>query len=267
MYLRELSTICLKPLRIAFDHIGLRKPYEQAIRFAQEFGLTELSNYMLYNFHDSPADLFERMRLNVTLNEDLNIRIWSFPMRYQPTDLPHRTYVGEKWSRYQLRSMQLILQATHGVVSGAPKFFKRAFGDAYEEFEDMLLRPHHFIFNRDWYDELAGKAEFEEFKAEFRRLSASDKTELLQLLSSVDPRNIVQLPKRTTNLHLRKILRYYEPISKEEEARIWALQKPAKKAVPVPEDECVEDAGLTDEGSSEEHGGTKTRRKVEVSVA
>lgn len=266
MYLRELSTVCLKPLRIAFDHIGLRKPYEQAIRFAQEFGLTELSNYMLYNFHDSPADLFERMRLNVTLNEDLNIRIWSFPMRYQPTDLPHRTYIGEKWSRYQLRSMQLILQATHGVVSGAPKFFKRAFGDTYEDFEDMLLRPHHFIFNRDWYDELAGKPEFEEFKAEFWRLSVSDKAELLQLLSSVDPRNIVQLPKRTTNLHLRKILRFYEPISKEEEARIWALQKPAK-AVPVPEDECVEDAGLMDEAPSEENAGMKTRRRAEVSVA
>ena len=28
MYLREMSTICLKPLRIAFDHIGVRKPYE-----------------------------------------------------------------------------------------------------------------------------------------------------------------------------------------------------------------------------------------------
>lgn len=40
---------------------------------------------MLYNFHDSPDDLFERMRLNVTLNEELGIRIWSFPMRYQPT--------------------------------------------------------------------------------------------------------------------------------------------------------------------------------------
>ena len=50
---------------------------------------------MLYNFHDSPSDLFERLRLNVTLNEELGIRIWSFPMRYQPTDLPERTHIGE----------------------------------------------------------------------------------------------------------------------------------------------------------------------------
>ena len=53
-------------------------------------------------------------------NEELGIRIWSFPMRFQPTDLPDRSHVGKKWTRYQLRSMQLILQATHGVVSGAP---------------------------------------------------------------------------------------------------------------------------------------------------
>jgi len=71
MYLRELATICLKPLRIAFDHLGVEKPYEQAVRYAAEFGLTELSNYMLYNFHDGPNDLFERMRLNVTLTRRL----------------------------------------------------------------------------------------------------------------------------------------------------------------------------------------------------
>jgi hypothetical protein len=265
MYLRELSTICLKPLRIAFDHIGLRQPYEQAIRFAKEFGLTELSNYMLYNFHDSPADLFARMRLNVTLNEDLDIRIWSFPMRYQPTDLPRRTYVGEKWSRYQLRSMQLVLQATHGVVSGAPVFFKRAFGDTYQDFEDILLRPHHFIFNRDWYEHLAGKAEFEEFTNAFKQLSSSDKAELLSLLSSVDPRNIVHLPKQTPNSRLRKILRFYQPISKETEERIWTLQRTIDKTL-VPEDERVEDAGLSDP-SEDDVKETSTQHRAEVSIA
>src|SRR3954452_2189860 len=150
MYLRELASICLKPLRIAFDHIGLKKPYEQAIRYANEFGLTELSNYMLYNFHDTPRDLFERMRLNVALNVDLGIRIWSFPMRFQPTNRKDRTYVGEHWSRSQLRSMQLVLQATHGVVSGQPEFFGHAFGNTHEEFESILMLPHHIIFNREW---------------------------------------------------------------------------------------------------------------------
>jgi hypothetical protein len=265
MFLRELSTICLKPLRIAFDHIGLKKPYEQAIRFAHEFGLTELSNYMLYNFHDSPSDLFERMRLNVALNEELDIRIWSFPMRFQPTDLPSRSHVGEKWSRYQLRSMQLILQATHGVVSGAPVFFKRAFGDSYQDFEDILLRPHHFIFNRDWYERLAGKPEFDEFTNQFRRLSASDKTELLALLSSVDPRETSKLPKQTTNSQVRTILHFYKPLPKGEEEKIWALQKNVAYS-PMPEDERVEDAGLSDV-SDDDLPGSISPSQSQVAIA
>ena len=118
MYLQQLSRIALRPLRIAFDHLGVRKPYTQAVWFAADVGITELSNYMLYNFHDSPRDLFERMRLNVSLNEELGVRIFSFPMRYQPVTRRDRGHVGKKWNPYFLRSMQVILQATHGIVSG-----------------------------------------------------------------------------------------------------------------------------------------------------
>ena len=250
MYLRELSTICLRPLRIAFDHIGLKKPYEQAIRYANEFGLTELSNYMLYNFHDSPGDLFERMRLNVSLNEELGIRIWSFPMRFQPTDLPDRSHVGEKWSRYQLRSMQLILQATHGVVSGQPTFFKRAFGDSYDDFERILLLPHHFIFNRDWYENHGGKSEYEEFTVQFSKLSSIEKGELLSLLSSTDPRGFHGLSVQAKANPVRNILRFYVPLGKSDEALIW---KSPRIAMAVPDDERVEDAGLN-ENLPDTHG-------------
>ena len=64
MYLRELARICINPLQIAFDHLGVKKVYEKSIRMAADNGLKDLSNYMLYNFHDDPHDLFERMRLN-----------------------------------------------------------------------------------------------------------------------------------------------------------------------------------------------------------
>jgi len=248
IFLQELSSICIKPLRIAFDHLGLKKPYEQAIRYAYEFGLTELSNYMLYNFHDSPADLYARMKLNVDLNEELGIRIWSFPMRFQPTDLPDRSHIGEHWTRYQLRSMQLILQATHGVVSGAPDFFNRAFGDSVSNFESLLLRPQHFIFNREWYEKHGGKAEYEEFKASFQRLSASQRTELVNLLSC-DPREFFKLPELAKDAQIKSILRFYVPLSKAAEAGIWAKQKKITKpqTIEVPEDELVEDAGLLDD--------------------
>jgi hypothetical protein len=251
IYLRELSSICIKPLRIAFDHLGLRKPYEQAVRFAREAGLSELSNYMLYNFHDSPTDLYERMVLNVELNEDLDIRIWSFPMRYQPTNLPDRSHVGEKWSRYELRSLQLILQATHGVVSGAPTFFRRAFGESASEFEDLLLRPHHFIFNREWYERLGGRAEYEEYRALAKKLSTAQRKELIVLLSSCDPKYFPTLLTKTEDNFLREILRYYGGISKDAEAAIWQKRRTTDLTVDVPEDERVEDAGLGDEGNWE----------------
>lgn len=264
MFLRELSTICIKPLRIAFDHLGVRKPYEQAIRFARDVGLVELSNYMLYNFHDSPADLFERMRLNVALNEELDIRIFSFPMRYQPTDLPHRTYIGEKWNRYYLRSMQIILQATHGVVSGSPAFFRRAFGDTHDEFEDILIRPHLYIFNRDWYEKYDGRDEYEEYAAELRRLSPSQRLELVALVSSVDPAEYKKLRSGCTDSQLKRILQYYLPITKDAEAKLWAKASKARTEAAVvverlPADEEVEDAGLfDDDGLSERSANADT---------
>lgn len=262
MYLRELATICLKPLRIAFDHLGVRKPYEQAVRYAAEFGLTELSNYMLYNFHDGPADLFERMRLNVTLNEELGVRIWSFPMRYQPTDRPDRGHIGEKWSRYQLRSMQIVLQATHGIVSGEPTFFKRAFGNTFEEYERILLLPHDFIFNRDWYERFDPEERLSAYHAEFARLDVYERNELIELLSSCDPREFTNLADRATSPALKRVLRFYVPVPKDELFAIWAKQKELTRGeVPadmgLPEDERVEDAGLDHE---EEPGPSPIRK-------
>lgn len=188
------------------------------------------------------------MRLNLELNDELGIRIWSFPMRYQPTDRPDRTFIGEHWNRYQLRSLQLVLQATHGVVSGAPQFFKRAFGETEAEFLELLLWPHKFIFNRDYYEKDHGQGEFDEFKAQFTQLSEIDRRELLCLVSSTDPRFFKDLPQKTKNRRVRKLLAFYVPISKEDEAAIWERQRSriADRTIRVPDDERVEDAGLSD---------------------
>lgn len=269
MYLRELASICLKPLRIAFDHLGVKRPYEQAIRYAHEFGLTELSNYMLYNFHDGPADLFERMRLNVKLNEELGVRIWSFPMRYQPTDRPDRGHVGEKWTRYQLRSLQIVLQATHGVVSGAPDFFKRAFGDTQSDFEDILAMPHDFIFNRDWYERFEGKPELDDYRAAYQRLTTGQRSELIALLSSCDPREFTTLARRCTDALLKAVLQFYIPVPKDELARIWAKQKLLTvndKQLPIglANDEIVEDADLESEVASQRPVVQKVRNERAV---
>jgi hypothetical protein len=266
MYLQQLARIALKPLRIAFDHLGVKKPYAQAIRYSADAGLTELSNYMLYNFKDSPRDLFERMRLNVELNEELGIRIFSFPMRYQPVNRQDRGHVGPNWNSYYLRSMQVILQATHGIVSGAPGFFRKAFGDTYEEYESILLRPHHYIFNRYWYEQFDGRAEFESFQAVMGKLSEREKTELLGFLCGRDKNDYAADLGELAAGRLRDAARFFVPMAKSDEARIWEAQKRRRvediTAYLVPEDERVEDAGLTDEDALPEPKGSKVVKAI-----
>lgn len=266
MYLQQLARIALKPLRIAFDHLGVKKPYAQAIRYSADAGLTELSNYMLYNFKDSPKDLFERMRLNVDLNEELDIRIFSFPMRYQPVNRQDRGHVGANWNSYYLRSMQVILQATHGIVSGAPEFFRKAFGDTYEEYESILLRPHHYIFNRYWYEQFDGRAEFESFQSVMRTLADDEKTELLEYLCSREKNDYETDLNELAKGHLRDAARFFVPMSKADEAKIWEAQKRRRvediSAYLVPEDERVEDAGLTDEDVQPEPKNQKAINKI-----
>lgn len=268
--MKQLARVCVKPLRIAFDHLGLRDEYETAIRQAEANGLKDLSNYMLYNFKEPPSDLFERMYLNVRLNEELGIRIFSFPMRYQPVDFIDRSHVGPKWTRYQLRSVQVILQATHGIVSGSPDFFREAFGSTAEEFMDLLLRPHHMIFNRFWYKPGGGgAAEFAEFQAAFSKLSESQKTEMLHLLSEVlfDLPNKPRLTRRQLRDRfakeqddvVRRVLEFYVPPTKDEERRIWEQQKVIRMKgntdFGLADDEVVEDAGLQEIADETETSG------------
>jgi hypothetical protein len=211
------------------------------------------------------------MRLNVTLNEELGVRIWSFPMRYQPTDRPDRGHIGEKWTRYQLRSMQIILQATHGIVSGEPSFFKRAFGDTVQDYERILLMPHDFIFNRDWYERFESEGRLAEYRSEFVKLDGYERTELLELLSSCDPRDFFGLPNRATTMQLKRILRFYVPLPTEELLAIWSKQKELTRGevaadANLAEDERVEDAGLGLEEDSSPLASAKPKRKERVAA-
>ena len=184
MYLREMATVCISPLRIAFDHIGVRKVYETSVRTAAHYGIRSLSNYMLYNFMDTPDDLYARLQMNIALNEELGIRIWSFPMRYQPVELKDRSHVGKNWNGYFLRSFQIMLQATRGIVSGNGPFFRRAFGEDRTDFGRLLTYPHGFIFRRDHYENGAGRPALDEYKALRARMTAGQEEELIGHLAT-----------------------------------------------------------------------------------
>ena len=152
--------------------------------------------------------------------------------------------------------MQIILQATHGVVSGDPTFFKRAFGDTFEDFARILLLPHDFIFNRDWYERFDPEERLAAYHAEFDKLDRCERDELVELLSSCNPKEFAGLANRATTTALKKVLPFYVPLPRHELFAIWAKQKQLTAGEVTAEtglaaEERVEDAGLGHDGESD----------------
>ena len=153
----KISEIAIRPLRIAFDHWKMKDQYEEAIRTAHKHGIRDLSNYLLYNFTDHPDELYERMKLNVDLCDELGISIYSFPMKYHPIDDPdyfrNRDYIGQPhWNRKFIRAIQAVLNSTHGKIGKGKTFFEAAFGKNLDEFHKILWMPEALIIQRYKYD-------------------------------------------------------------------------------------------------------------------
>ena len=154
--MKKLSEICIKPLRIAFDHYEQRDIYCKAIRLAAANGISDMSNYLLYNFEDTPDELYYRMKINVDLCEELGVKIYSFPMKYHPIRDPeffnNRDYIGTYWNRKFIRTIQCVLNSTKGKVGANRAFFEQAFGRDIDEFHRILWMPEEFILFRSKYD-------------------------------------------------------------------------------------------------------------------
>lgn len=162
-----LASIAIRPLRIAFDDIHTFPAYDRAIRMCAAEGIRDFSNYLLYNFKDKPIDLYKRLRINVELCDELNINVYSFPMKYHPlrkeadgTDFSHnRDYIGVHWNRKYIRAIQAILNSTKGKVGRGQSFFFEAFGHSEEEYMELLEMPETFILYRfffKWLDDKYG---------------------------------------------------------------------------------------------------------------
>ena len=91
---------------------------------------------------------------------------------------------------------------------------------------------------------------------EFDRLDDGERCELVELLSSCDPRDFAGLANQVTTVALKRVLRFYVPLANEERAAIWAKQKELTRPevttdTGLAEDERVEDAGLDHEDESD----------------
>lgn len=164
--MRLISEIPIYPLRIAFDHIKLKEQYIHAIELAAKYGIKRLSNYLLYNYKDSPDELYERLQINMQLSEDLDLHLYSFPMKYIPifgNDAKDRGYIGPKWNKKFIGAIQAILNVNRGIVTPpnnnngkGRSFFEKAFGRNLTEFHELLYMPEPYIVYRKICEEELG---------------------------------------------------------------------------------------------------------------
>ena len=206
-----LSQIPIRPLRIAFDYFGLKEQYIKAVELAAKYDIKELSNYILYNFHDTPEELYKRLRINNDLSKELDLHIYSFPMKYIPLDPTGRNFIGKHWNRKFIRAIQAIINVTKGIVAPATRsnnskgnFFEKAFGKDIKEFHEILYMPESYIVYRKLFEEYLGYTEI--WKSDFNSLSDD---ELLIVKPIIESNNFENIDSISDNPKIIKLLSHY----------------------------------------------------------
>lgn len=200
--MKRLAELPVYPLRIAFDHISLKDMYIQKIEWAAKFGFKRLSNYILYNYDDTPEDFYERLRINVELNERLRTQIYSFPMKYIPVTNKDRKFCGDHWTHRYLRGIQCILQATHGVVGPRREFFEAAFGKSIDEFKRLIIMPDEYIIYRKEHEN-NGAAEWNKL---LNALTRKQKDEFESIISGYR----FNINKKSRHPNINSLLKHYK---------------------------------------------------------
>ena len=203
-----LSETAIKPLRLAFDKIEYSALYQEKVRLAAKHGMLYLSNYLLFNYDDKPEDLYNRMRLNVELNEELGLQIFSFPMRYINLASKNRLATthgntGSHWNRKYLRAIQCVLVRTRGVVGTRLEYFEEAFGRTLADFQKVLIMPEDYIIHRRDH-EADGTTE-----AWWRGYSDLSTLERLQLHGAVESNNFNDLDATLLSGRVFRVLEHY----------------------------------------------------------
>jgi hypothetical protein len=105
-----LTGLNIPTIRFAYDFPGMQKGMKRAIINLRTAGLSShrfshICCYVLYNYRDTPQDLFERVR------DLLGWGIAAYPMRYQPLNgdlaLEKDSYVSLNWTVEQLNMVAM----------------------------------------------------------------------------------------------------------------------------------------------------------------
>lgn len=221
--MKKLNEINIRPVRIAFDSWKENRIYDRAVRFAAAAGLSDLSNYMLYNYEEDPVDLYRRMKLSVDLCEELKITIFSFPMKYHPIDDPkwfrNRDFIGGKWSKKYVRAVQAVLTSTHGKIGRGKQFFEAAFGRDEDEFAEILLMPEALIINRFEHDSVMRERYPKYSKPEYmgtetdawrKKFNALNVVQRDIAIAIIEKNKFTDLDINVDDAEVRDVLSYYQ---------------------------------------------------------
>lgn len=205
--MKKLFEIPIRPVRIAFDHWELHDIYEKAVRTAVKHGHNNLSNYVLYNYKDTPIELYKRLKLNVDLCDELGVSIYSFPMKYHPIEDPdyfsNRDYIGVHWNRKFIRTIQAVLNSTKGKVGKGYSFFCKAFGKDEDEFIKLLYMPETMIIYRFYFEEVGLT---DEWWNKFNSLTEEQK---IIANGIIENNNFLNYEEQTDDNKILELLAYY----------------------------------------------------------
>jgi hypothetical protein len=149
-----LRDIPLRPVRFAFDWMAEDKFFQEAITKMAQYGHRVFVIDVLWNYTDTPEDLYYRIREHFRLMDELNetlhhhVDIKAFPMMYRPIMEidPFNSYIGEHWTKTTKEGFRTLVNkgcSVTGTLSfSGIKEFEYWFGKTDKEFVEMLNYPN-----------------------------------------------------------------------------------------------------------------------------
>jgi hypothetical protein len=137
---RILARLNIDPLRFAFDDIRHEQDVVKAIRLAKKHTKKEICVYALYNFEDSPEDLFYRIDL---LNRE---GVLCFPMEYRAPNKETKRFPNRFWNGFLLRAFKLSLLFYYrkGMITEKRESFQSIYGRSASEFVSKLYEIYQY---------------------------------------------------------------------------------------------------------------------------
>jgi hypothetical protein len=242
-----LKRLNIRPMRVAFDNVRDKKVYVRALELARKQGVREFSNYMLYNWRDTPKDLYDRLSVNIELNEkwgkgmgNSESEIYSYPMRYAPIVSRYedesnqdRDYIAAPpetkddlmsapvWTKRFTRNVEIMKGAASGAISPTPTLAWRTIGRTFEDFVANLYMPEELLRNRNKHEKKvyadepsrpAGTGRVEEFRSFLSDLFKQNPEEAKRFHRAVSENSSVAVRKymfECENEEVKEWLSYY----------------------------------------------------------